>query len=59
MKAFAASLVLFVTLLAFAACGDEDLEFGDPSDNTPTPDDTTTPDDTSTPTATPTATPTP
>ena len=59
MKAFAASLILFVTFLAFAACGDEDLEFGDPSDDTPTPDDTSTPDGTTTPTATPTVTPTP
>ena len=61
MKAFAASLVLFVTLFLFAACGDEDLEFGDPSDNTATPDDgaTNTPNQTTTPTATPTVTPTP
>jgi hypothetical protein len=58
MRAFAASLVLFVTLFLFAACGDEDLEFGDPSDSSPTPDDST-PDATSTPAATPTATPTP
>ena len=61
MKALAASLVLFVTFLAFAACGDEDLEFGEPSDNTATPDDdaTSTPNQTATTTATPTATPTP
>ena len=51
MRAFLASLVVFVTLAAFVACGDEDLEFGEPSD-TPTPggDDTNTPDDTATPT---------
>jgi hypothetical protein len=61
MKPFLASLVVFVTFLGFAACGDEDLQFGEPSDNTPTPDgdDTATPDDTTTPTSTPTATPTP
>ena len=58
MRAFAASLILFVTFLAFAACGDEDLEFGDPGDTTPTPAGST-PNATSTPAATPTATPTP
>jgi hypothetical protein len=64
MRTLLASLA-FATLVAiFAACGDEDLEFGEQND-TPTPDSTSspgatsTPDNTTTPTVTPTFTPTP
>lgn len=57
-------LVLVLAVVALIACGDEDLEFGEPSDNTATPTGTTaagstsTPEATTTPGTSPTVTPT-
>ena len=53
-----ASLALLLAFAGLAACGDEDLKFGDPSEtatpggatNTPGPDSTATPVTTATPT---------
>lgn len=44
-------LVLVLAIVVLIACGDEDLEFGEPSDNTATPTTTgtTSPDSTATP----------
>lgn len=54
-----ASVALVLAFTSLAACGDEDLKFGDPSETATPGGATNTPDPDSTPTATPTTTPTP
>jgi hypothetical protein len=57
MTARLGSLALLLAFVLFAACGEEDLKFGDVNE-TPTPSSSNTPNATTTPTASPTATPT-
>jgi hypothetical protein len=54
-----ASLALLLAFTGLAACGDEDLKFGDPSETATPGGATNTPEPDSTPTPTPTVTPTP